>query len=77
MRRRTELMFQVVREKRMGRTYYRRCEQRKRRSNPVSTILWIDSRSLSSDAHSRDPLARNVQKNSDPLRHAQKARSSG
>jgi hypothetical protein len=33
----------------------------KRRSNPLSPLLWlwIASRSLSSGAHSRDPLARN------------------
>src|SRR6266436_9194489 len=35
--------------------------RRKRRSNPLSPFLWlwIASRSLSSGAHSRDPLARN------------------
>src|SRR6266404_5283543 len=39
----------------------RHCEERKRRSNPffVCAALWIASRSLSSGAHSRDPLARN------------------
>jgi len=31
----------------------------KRRSNPFLLALWIASRSLSSGAHSRDPLARN------------------
>jgi hypothetical protein len=38
----------------------RHCEEPKRRSNPVLLpSLWIASRSLSSGAHSRDPLARN------------------
>jgi hypothetical protein len=38
----------------------RHCEERKRRSNPLFlAALWIASRSLSSGAHSRDPLARN------------------
>jgi len=39
----------------------RHCEERKRRSNPESFLQdgWIASRSLSSGAHSRDPLARN------------------
>ena len=39
----------------------RHCEERKRRSNPASCVVakWIASRSLSSGAHSRDPLARN------------------
>src|SRR6266516_4334315 len=31
----------------------------RRRSNPVLSRFWIASRSLSSTAHSRDPLARN------------------
>ena len=37
------------------------CEERKRRSNPafLSAARWIASRSLSSGAHSRDPVARN------------------
>jgi hypothetical protein len=39
----------------------RHCEERKRRSNPffLYAARWIASRSLSSGAHSRDPLARN------------------
>jgi hypothetical protein len=39
----------------------RHCEERPRRSNPGLLCLerWIASRSLSSGAHSRDPLARN------------------
>jgi hypothetical protein len=39
----------------------RHCEERKRRSNqcPYFVARWIASRSLSSGAHSRDPLARN------------------
>ncbi|MFH1344450.1 MAG: hypothetical protein ABIL01_25115, partial [Pseudomonadota bacterium] len=39
----------------------RHCEERLRRSNPffLSVALWIAPRSLSSGAHSRDPLARN------------------
>jgi hypothetical protein len=42
----------------IGATSLRRA---KRRSNPFSVLswLWIASRSLSSGAHSRDPLARN------------------
>ena len=40
--------------------YPRHCEERQRRSNPESRPrLWIASRSLSSGARSRDPLARN------------------
>src|SRR3984893_19524501 len=37
------------------------CEERLRRSNPflLCVVRWIASRSLSSGAHSRDPLARN------------------
>jgi hypothetical protein len=37
------------------------CEERKRRTNPLllREAIWIASRSLSSGAHSRDPLARN------------------
>jgi len=39
----------------------RHCEERQRRSNPSlpRVAAWIASRSLSSGAHSRDPLARN------------------
>src|SRR5258708_11316406 len=39
----------------------RHCEEPLRRSNPACRIAapWIASRSLSSGAHSRDPLARN------------------
>jgi len=40
----------------------RHCEEHKRRSNPFQPycdIRWIASPSLSSGAHSRDPLARN------------------
>ena len=39
----------------------RHCEERERRSNPffLSAVGWIASRSLSSGAHSGDPLARN------------------
>ena len=46
----------------VGRCRFRRlCEERSRRSNPFfqSSVRWIASRSLSSGAHSRDPLARN------------------
>jgi len=45
----------------------RHCEEHLRRSNPVfvsRSQSWIASRSLSSGAHSRDPLARNDGKNS-------------
>jgi hypothetical protein len=39
---------------------FHQCEERSGRSNPVLLRgLWIASRSLSSGAHSRDPLARN------------------
>ena len=39
----------------------RHCEERERRSNPFSlfAVRWIASRSLSSGARSRDPVARN------------------
>src|ERR1700736_2270460 len=39
----------------------RHCEERKRQSNPIflCAARWIASRSLSSGAHSRDPVARN------------------
>jgi hypothetical protein len=40
-------------------TQPRHCEGRKRRSNPICPPRWIASRSLSSGARSRDPLARN------------------
>jgi hypothetical protein len=40
--------------------FSRHCEERQRRSNPfLLAARWIASRSLSSGAHSRDPLARN------------------
>jgi hypothetical protein len=43
-----------------GSVPHRHCEEHLRRSNPVFLCgLWIASRSLSSGAHSRDPLARN------------------
>src|SRR5260221_10778117 len=44
-----------------GRLFGRPCEERKRRGNPafLGPASWIASRSLSSGAHSRDPLARN------------------
>jgi hypothetical protein len=39
----------------------RHCEEHLRRSNPffLRAVAWIASRSLSSGAHSRDPVARN------------------
>src|SRR5258708_14866639 len=42
-------------------TILRHCEELLRRSNPLflCAAAWIASRSLSSGAHSRDPLARN------------------
>jgi hypothetical protein len=39
MRSRTELMFQVVRERRMERTYYGHRTERKPRSDPVAANL--------------------------------------
>src|SRR5205085_6829409 len=40
--------------------YYHLCEERKQRSNPGCLVtFWIASRSLSTGAHSRDPLTRN------------------
>jgi hypothetical protein len=50
----------------------RHCEERKRRSNPFYyAALWIASRSLSSGAHSRDPLARNDGCATFSLRHCE------
>jgi hypothetical protein len=46
----------------------RHCEERKRRSNPFfSGPLWIASLSLSSGAHSRDPVVRNDDGDGDRL----------
>jgi hypothetical protein len=48
----------------------RNCEERSGRSNPVllSAQHWIASWSLSSGAHSRDPLARNDEEKHSPNR---------
>jgi hypothetical protein len=39
--------------------YVRHCEERSDEAIHLTLWLWIASRSLSSGAHSRDPLARN------------------
>jgi hypothetical protein len=48
----------------------RHCEARSDETFQLFLVFWIASRSLSSGAHSRDPLARNDDENlSDRLEH--------
>src|SRR5260370_13027113 len=57
MRSRTELMFQVVTEKRISGLITGIARSASDEAIHVNIILWIASRSLSSGAHSRDPVA--------------------